>query len=50
MHEAFPRLSKTPGKIKKSAPKIGENTDDILKEIGISQEQIDQLREKNIIS
>jgi crotonobetainyl-CoA:carnitine CoA-transferase CaiB-like acyl-CoA transferase len=50
MHEAFPRLSKTPGKINKPAPTVGENTDDILKEIGISQEQINQLREKNIIS
>ena len=50
MHEAFPRLSKTPGKINKPAPTVGENTDDILKEIGISQEQINQLREKDIIS
>ena len=30
MHQAFPRLSKTPGKILKSAPSIGENTDDIF--------------------
>ena len=33
MHQAFPRLSKTPGKVKSSAPSIGENTNDILKEI-----------------
>ena len=30
MHQAFPRLSKTPGKVKSSAPSIGENTNNIL--------------------
>ena len=50
MHQAFPRLSKTPGKVSNSAPSIGENTDDILKEIGITQLQIEQLRKKKIIS
>ena len=50
MHQAFPRFSKTPGKILKSAPSIGENTDDILKEIGITPLQIEQLRNKKIIN
>ena len=50
MHQAFPRLSKTPGKVKTSAPTVGENTNDILKEIGITPSQIEQLRKKNIIS
>ena len=50
MHQAFPRLSKTPGKITSSAPSVGENTSDILKEIGITPAQIEQLRKKNIIS
>ena len=50
MHQTFPRLSKTPGKIKKSAPLVGENTDDILREIGITDLQIQQLRKQNIIS
>ena len=50
MHQAFPRLSKTPGKVTSSAPSVGENTSDILKEIGITPVQIEQLRKKNIIS
>ena len=50
MHQAFPRLSKTPGKVTSSAPSVGENTSDILKEIGITSAQIEQLRKKNIIS
>ena len=50
MHQAFPRLSKTPGKVTRSAPSVGENTSDILKEIGITPAQIEQLRKKNIIS
>ena len=50
MHQTFPRLSKTPGKITKSAPLVGKNTDDILREIGITDLQIQQLRKQNIIS
>ena len=50
MYQTFPRLSKTPGKIKKSAPLVGENTDDVLREIGITDLQIQQLRKQNIIS
>ena len=50
MHQAFPRLSKTPGKVKSSAPSIGENTKDILKEIGLTKSQIEKLRENKIIN
>ena len=50
MHQAFPRLSKTPGKVKSSAPSIGENTNDILKEIGLTKSQIEKLRENKIIN
>ena len=50
MHQTFPRLSKTPGKIKKSAPLVGENTDDVLREIGITDLQIQQLRKQTVIS
>ena len=50
MHQAFPRLSKTPGKVKSSAPSIGENTNEILKEIGLTKSQIEKLRVKKIIN
>ena len=50
MHQAFPRLSKTPGKVKSSAPSIGENTNDILKEIGLTKSQIEKLRYNKIIN
>jgi crotonobetainyl-CoA:carnitine CoA-transferase CaiB-like acyl-CoA transferase len=50
MHQAFPRLSKTPGKVINGAPSIGQNTDDVLKEIGITKQQIEKLRKNKIIS
>ena len=50
MHQAFPRLSKTPGKVKSSAPTIGENTNNILKEIGLTKSQINKLRDNKIIN
>ena len=50
MHQAFPRLSKTPGKVKSSAPSIGENTNDILKEIGLTKSQIEKLKVNKIIN
>ncbi len=50
MHQAFPRLSKTPGKIRHSAPSLGGDTDVVLKEIGISKKQIQMLRKNKIIN
>ena len=50
MHQAFPRLSKTPGKVRHSAPLLGGDTDNVLKEIGISVKQIQMLRKNKIIN
>jgi formyl-CoA transferase len=44
----FPKLSRTPGSIKTLAPDIGENTDEILKSIGLNQTQISSLKERGI--
>jgi len=44
----IPKLSRTPGSIKTLAPEIGENTDEILKSIGLNESQIASLKERGI--
>ena len=44
-----PKLSLTPGTVRSSAPHVGDDTDAVLAEIGLSAEQVTQLREKGII-
>lgn len=44
----IPKLSRTPGSIKTLAPDIGENTDEILKSIGLSEAQVTSLKERGI--
>ena len=44
----IPKLSRTPGSIKTLAPDIGENTDEILKSIGLNESQIASLKERGI--
>jgi formyl-CoA transferase len=44
----IPKLSRTPGSIKTLAPDIGENTDEILKSIGLSDEQVRSLKERGV--
>ncbi len=44
----IPKLSRTPGSIKTLAPEIGENTDEILKSIGLNESQIASLKERGV--
>src|SRR5688572_403487 len=44
-----PKLSATPGAIRSPAPKLGEHTDEVLKELGYDASTIAKLRETNII-
>ena len=44
-----PKLSATPGAIRTPAPKLGEHTDAVLKSLGYTGIQIEELREKKII-
>lgn len=44
----LPRLSRTPGSIKALAPDIGENTDEILYGIGLTEAQVASLKERGI--
>jgi crotonobetainyl-CoA:carnitine CoA-transferase CaiB-like acyl-CoA transferase len=45
-----PKMSETPGEIEWAGPKLGQHTDEILKEkIHLSDEQINALKEHGII-
>ena len=44
----IPKLSRTPGSIKTLAPDIGENTDEILRSIGLSESQVACLKERGV--
>ncbi len=44
-----PKLSATPGTVRSSAPHVGDDTDAVLREIGLTAEQIGALRERRII-
>ena len=49
MHNVFPRLSETSGKIKREAPQLGQDNNDILSEIGYSKDEISTLQKSKII-
>ncbi|ABM32238.1 CaiB/BaiF CoA transferase family protein [Paracidovorax citrulli] len=44
-----PKLSATPGTIRSSAPQLGDDTDAVLREAGLSDAQIALLREKGVV-
>ncbi|MBK8667278.1 MAG: CoA transferase [Burkholderiales bacterium] len=44
-----PKLSATPGTVRGSAPHVGDDTDGVLRQMGLSDAQIAALREKEII-
>jgi crotonobetainyl-CoA:carnitine CoA-transferase CaiB-like acyl-CoA transferase len=43
------RMSKTPGTIRMRPPKLGEHTDELMKELGYSATQMADLRAKSVI-
>jgi len=45
-----PKLSATPGSIRSSAPHLGDDTDAVLKEAGLTPAQITLLREKGVVA
>ena len=45
-----PKLSATPGTVRLPAPRLGEDTDAVLHEMGLSAQQIAQLRDKGIVA
>jgi crotonobetainyl-CoA:carnitine CoA-transferase CaiB-like acyl-CoA transferase len=42
------KLSETPGAIRRAAPRFGEHTDAVLRECGLSDREIDELREARV--
>jgi len=45
-----PKLSRTPGRHRRNAPALGQDTEAVLREVGVSQQQIDALRARGVIS
>lgn len=43
------RLSKTPGTLRRRAPTLGEHTDEVMAELGYSEAEMAELREKRVI-
>ena len=44
-----PKLSATPGAIRRAAPRLGEHTDEVLREAGYAEAEIGALRQKGIV-
>jgi formyl-CoA transferase len=44
-----PKLSLTPGRIRRPSPLVGQDTEEVLEEIGLQQEEIAQLRSEGMI-
>jgi len=45
-----PKLSRTPGGHRRNAPQIGQDTDAVLREMGLSDGQIQSLKDKGIVA
>ncbi len=45
-----PKLMGTPGQVRSSAPGLGDDTDAVLAELGLSAQAIGQLRDKKVVA
>ena len=45
-----PKLMGTPGRVRSSAPRLGDDTDAVLGELGLGTEQIAALRERKVVA
>jgi len=45
-----PKLSATPGAHRRNAPALGQDSDDVLREIGLTSEQIEALKQRGIVA
>ncbi|RYF19086.1 MAG: CoA transferase [Comamonadaceae bacterium] len=44
-----PKLSRTPGAHQRNAPRLGQDTDAVMRELGISEEQVAALKSRGVI-
>jgi crotonobetainyl-CoA:carnitine CoA-transferase CaiB-like acyl-CoA transferase len=49
MHNIIPRLSDTPGKLRRPAPEIGEHTAEILGQLGVHEAELEALAREDIV-
>ncbi len=49
MHNIIPRLSETPGHLRRPAPRLGEHTAEILGQFGIDRETLEGLARDGVI-
>jgi crotonobetainyl-CoA:carnitine CoA-transferase CaiB-like acyl-CoA transferase len=49
MHNIIPRLSDTPGKLRRPAPSLGQHTREVLGEIGYSPDRIAALAADGVV-
>ena len=45
-----PKLMGTPGAVRAAAPRLGEDSDAVMRELGLSQAQIDALRSRGVVA
>jgi formyl-CoA transferase len=44
-----PKLSLTPGGHRRNAPRLGQDTDQVLREIGLTEQQVAELKRRGIV-
>jgi len=49
MHNVIPRLSATPGRLRRPAPALGEHTAEVLGRLGLDRAEIDRLARDGVI-
>ncbi len=45
-----PKLSETPGSQRRNAPRLGQDTDDVLREVGLTESQIEALKRRGVVA
>jgi len=50
MHNIIPRLSETPGALRRPAPTLGQDTDVLLEELGLNTDRIAELRAAAVVA